>query len=186
MSSASSAPAWRRPQVLAITGIVVIALLAGTWFFVLRDGRSAYCDDLKSWVNKSKETIAPDADLATSAKALAEGIDRRIDGAKKFSKEGPDDLRADWKLFHQRLVDVVEVFKKVGYDLTDSASIEKFATDVQSGALNNIDPALQAEAAAVQEKLADDESTKAIDAITKDAEENCGIADFQLSPTATP
>ncbi len=182
-SSSPTAPTWRRPQVLAIAGVLVLALAAGGWFFFLKDDRGAYCDDLKAWVDKSNEQIAPDADLATSAKFLADSITNRVEGAEEFSKSGPDDISADWKLFHDRLQDVIEVFKKLGYDLTDPAAVEKFAADLQSGALAQIDPALQSEAAAVQAKLADSEATTAINAITKDAKDECNI-ELTLSTSA--
>ncbi|WP_229051170.1 hypothetical protein [Aeromicrobium sp. Leaf350] len=187
MSSAKTthtAPAWRRPQVLAIAGVLVLALAAGGWFFFLRDASGAYCDDLQTWKEKSEETLAPDADLETSATFLAGSVERRLDGAEQFSKEGPDEIKADWKLFHERLLDVVEVFEKIGYDLTDSASVQKFAADLQSGALTEIDPALQTEAAEVQAKLADSESTDAVDAITKDAKDRCEI-DLVLSTSTS-
>ncbi len=181
--TASSAPLWRRPLVLAIAGVLVLALAAGGWFVFLRDGSAGYCDDLKTWEAKSNEKLAPDADVATSAEFLAGSVSRRLDGAEQFSKEGPDDVKADWKLFHDRLVDVVNVFEKIGYDLTDPDSVQKFASDVQSGVLTSIDPALQAEAAEVQSKLADSESTAAVEAITKDAKDRCDL-DLQLSTTA--
>ena len=181
--TASSAPAWRRPQVLVIAGVLVLALAAGGWFFLLRDGSGAYCDDLQAWQDKSEETLAPDADVATSAEFLAGSVTRRLDGAEQFSKDGPEDVKADWKLFHERLLDVVEVFEKIGYDLTDPDSVQKFASDVQTGVLTTIDPALQAEATEVQGKLADEESTAAVNAITTDAKERCDI-DLQLSTQA--
>ncbi|GAA1728739.1 hypothetical protein [Aeromicrobium alkaliterrae] len=183
-TTSHSAPAWRRPQVLAIAGVLVLALAAGGWFFLLRDSSGAYCDDLQAWQDKSEETLAPDADLETSATYLSDSVTRRLDGAEKFSKEGPDDVRADWKLFHERLLDVVDVFKQIGYDLTDPAAVQKFASDLQSGALASIDPELQTQAAEVQAKLADSESTAAVTSITTDAKDRCDI-DLQLSTSTS-
>ena len=181
--TASSAPLWRRPLVLAIAGVLVLVVAAGGWFVFLRDGSAAYCDDLKTWEAKSKEKLAPDADVATSAEFLAGSVSRRLDGAEQFSKDGPDEVKADWKLFHERLQDVVAVFEKIGYDLTDPDSVQKFASDVQTGVLTTIDPALQAEATEVQGKLADKDSTAAVNAITEDAKDRCDI-DLQLSTQA--
>lgn len=176
--TASSAPAWRRPQVLAIAGVLVLALAAGGWFFLLRDADGAYCEDLQTWKDQSVES--PPADAATDPVAAgefaADRISNRIDGAKKFASDGPGDVKQDWEIYSEGLQNIVETVKDaIGYDLSDAESVQQFIADVQSNAIDVSDPAISAQLQAAQAGLTSKEATDAINAVTKDAKDRCDI-----------
>jgi hypothetical protein len=174
--------------VLAVAGALVLVLAAGGWFFFLRtDAREQYCTDLRAWDAASKEAAPAEAanDPAVLAEFTAGRIASRIADAEDFADNAPDDLGASWKVFAVRLQDIVDTVETaLGYDLTDPQAMQQFLTDVQSGAVNPSDPAIQPQLAAVQARAADAEAVAAISAITKDAQSECSV-EISLS-TSTP
>ncbi len=187
-TSTASAPVWRRPQVLAIAGVLVLALAAGGWFFLLRDSDGAYCEDLQAWNDKSSETPpeAASTDAAAAGEFAANRISDRISGATDFSNDGPDDVQGDWKIYADGLQSIVDTVQEtLGYDLTDPASVQQFLADVQANTVAVDDPAVQAKLQEAQAALASEKATSAVSGITDDASERCDI-DLNLSTSATP
>jgi hypothetical protein len=122
-------------------------------------GGDDYCKDLKT-AKKSLDTIGG-GDLSSLSDAA--------DQIHKLRDEAPDEIEDDWKVLSDGFDKILAAFKKAGLSDEDIANL-------QSGQMpDDVDMAALQSAMAEIQDLGGEEFTKAGDAISKHAKDECGI-----------
>ena len=118
-----------------------------------------YCDDLKA-AKKNIDSIQG-GDLAS--------FDKTVDEIHKLRDEAPKDIKDDWKILSDAFDKIVEAFDKAGLTEEDIAGL-------QSGQIpDGVDMAALQQAMTEIQGLDSDELTKATEAISKHAKDECGV-----------